>query len=76
MTFGTYLWNQQGVILNSFEKRAFNRAVEVLGYTSKHYLNKQEILKLVAELEAGREYGTADKVRSADSALIADWLRG
>jgi hypothetical protein len=61
--------------LNTFEKRAFNRAVETLGYTSKIYLSKQEIQKLAEELDAGREYNTADKVRSADSATIADWLR-
>lgn len=62
--------------MNTFEKRAFRRAVEVLGFTSKHYLSKGEIQKVVQELEAGREYNTADKVRSADSAQIADWLRG
>lgn len=62
--------------MNSFEKRAFQRALEVLGFTSKIYLSKQEIKRMVEELEAGREYNAADKVMAADSATIAQWLRG
>jgi hypothetical protein len=61
--------------MNSNDLEIFRRAVRALHFESKTFLNRQEIDRLVQELNLAREYRVADYVRSLDPASVAGLLR-
>lgn len=61
--------------MNASDLAIFRRALQTLRFDGKTFLNRQEIDRLVQELNMCREYRLADYVRSMDPATIANLLR-
>lgn len=61
--------------MNATDLATIKRAIQTLGFSGKTYLNRNEIDRLVQELNMNREYRLADYIRSMDPALIANFLR-
>ena len=53
----------------------FKRAIQMLGFSNKTHLSRNEIDRIAQELSMQREYQLADRIRSMDPASIANLLR-
>lgn len=61
--------------MNANEQATVKRVIETLKLNSKTHFSRQDIDRIVKELEMLREYQVADSVRSMDPASVTALLR-
>lgn len=61
--------------MNQYELATFKRVIQMLNLEGKTHLTRNEIERVIQELNLSREYKIADYIRAADPAVVATLLR-
>lgn len=61
--------------MNQADVANIRRAIQALKFETKTHLSRQDIDRIIQELELNRDYRLADYVRSMDPAAVSALLR-